>query len=243
MGFGDSDRLASQLEIAEYALATLDALDELGVDQFDVIGVHTGSCEAIELATARPERVRRVGLVAVPVFTDEERDVFKARFAAPPDPAADGSHLLACWNFFDAIGAEEARPGRWDAPLVHWLVVNYLLSGTTPHSVFDYPTGERVQRIEQPLLVIATHDDIFTDETVYTGVMPAVQNLMLAARGLGLGTCLTTATNVYEGKMKELLGVPEPVQLVALMPLGYPSVPFTPRKRIPIGEKLHRDRW
>jgi len=83
----------------------------------------------------------------------------------------------------------------------------------------------------------------FTDETVYTGVMPAVQNLMLAARGLGLGTCLTTVANIYEGKMKELLGVPQPVQLVALLPLGYPSVPFTPRKRIPIGEKLHRDRW
>ena len=38
----------------------------------------------------------------------------------------------------------------------------------------------------------------FTDETVYTGVMPAVQNLMLAARGLGLGTCLTTVANIYE---------------------------------------------
>ena len=35
--------------------------------------------------------------------------------------------------------------------------------------------------------------------------MPAVQNLMLAARGLGLGTCLTTVANIYEGKMKELL--------------------------------------
>lgn len=83
----------------------------------------------------------------------------------------------------------------------------------------------------------------FAEETVYTGVMPAVQNIMLAARALGLGTCLTTVANILEGKMKELLGVPESIQLVALLPLGYPSVPFTARKRIPVGEKLHRDTW
>jgi nitroreductase len=83
----------------------------------------------------------------------------------------------------------------------------------------------------------------FTDETVYTGVVPAIQNLMLAARGLGLGTCLTTVANVYEGKVKDVLGVPEHVQLVALLPLGRPSTPFVARKRIPVAEKVHRDRW
>ena len=83
----------------------------------------------------------------------------------------------------------------------------------------------------------------FTQETVYTGVMPAVQNLMLAARGLGLGTCLTTVANLYEGKMKAALGVPDSVQLVALLPLGHPTRPFTPRKRIPWQEKVHWDRW
>ena len=86
----------------------------------------------------------------------------------------------------------------------------------------------------------------FTEETVYTGVMPAVQNLMLAARGLGLGTCLTTVANVWEGKVKELLGVPPSVQIVTLIPLGYPAGPFEgfpPVKRIPVTEKVHRDRW
>ena len=83
----------------------------------------------------------------------------------------------------------------------------------------------------------------FTEETVYTGVMPAIQNLMLAARGVGLGTCLTTVANIFEGKMKEALGVPDSVQLVALLPLGHPTRPFTPRKRIPWQEKVHYDRW
>lgn len=84
---------------------------------------------------------------------------------------------------------------------------------------------------------------VFRDETVYTGVMPAVQNLMLAARGLGLGTCLTTVANIYEGKVKELLEAPASVRLVAMIPVGYPTEPFSPRKRIPVAEKLHTDRW
>lgn len=83
----------------------------------------------------------------------------------------------------------------------------------------------------------------FSEETVYTGVMPAVQNLMLAARGLGLGTCLTTVANLLEGHMKDLLGVPPPVQLVALIPVGHPVKPFTRRKRIPWTEKVHYDGW
>ena len=83
----------------------------------------------------------------------------------------------------------------------------------------------------------------FADETVYTGVMPAVQNLMLAARALGLGTCLTTAANVLEGKTKQALGVPQHIQLVALLPLGYPAAEFNEVSRIPVGEKVHHDAW
>ena len=39
-----------------------EALDELGIDEFDVFGMHTGSCEAVEHAVARPGRVRRAGV-------------------------------------------------------------------------------------------------------------------------------------------------------------------------------------
>lgn len=86
----------------------------------------------------------------------------------------------------------------------------------------------------------------FTHETVITGVMPAVQNLMLAARALDLGTCLTTVANIYAGKLKELLNVPPSVQLVALLPLGHPGPAFTPWrpvKRLPAQEKMHFDGW
>src|SRR5690348_9007083 len=50
IGFGDSDELTGPLPMEQVAAATLDALDGLGVDRFDVVGIHTGSSEAIELA-------------------------------------------------------------------------------------------------------------------------------------------------------------------------------------------------
>ncbi len=177
IGFGASDPVAP-LSIADYAAATFDALDEFGIEGFDLLGVHTGSCEAIELARTQPERVERVCLVAVPHFTDEERAAFKEKFSAPPEPASDGSHLIECWRFFDEIGAAEPRPGQWDAEMVHWLTLNYLLSGTTPHAVFDYPTGELVQKIEQPLLVMLTHDDIWEQTERSIPILPPQTRLL-----------------------------------------------------------------
>src|SRR5262245_64843041 len=63
LGFGASDRLAAPLRFEEYARSTLDALDALGIGTFDVCGIHSGSCEAIELAVAHGGRVRRAAIV------------------------------------------------------------------------------------------------------------------------------------------------------------------------------------
>lgn len=83
----------------------------------------------------------------------------------------------------------------------------------------------------------------FAAETVYTGSVPAVQNLMLAARAIGLGTCLTTALNLFEGDAKTLLGIPSIYQVVALIPVGYPEREFKRVSRLPSEEKTHWDHW
>lgn len=64
----------------------------------------------------------------------------------------------------------------------------------------------------------------------------AVQNLFLAARALGLGTRLTTAFLRREDDIKELLGIPEHVEPMALIPVGYPQGRFGPPKRRPAVE-------
>ncbi len=77
----------------------------------------------------------------------------------------------------------------------------------------------------------------------YGSIFPAVQNLLLAARGLGLGAALTTLHKAHEAEVKELLGIPETAETVALVPVGYPIDGYGPTTRRPVEEVLHRERW
>jgi nitroreductase len=81
--------------------------------------------------------------------------------------------------------------------------------------------------------------------TVITGssIYPAVQNIMLAARALGIGSCLTTIHKYRDAQVKELLGIPADVETAALIPLGYPLGKFGRPPRRAVSEVVHADRW
>ena len=178
IGFGQSDRLTAPVPLADYALATRDALDGLGISVYDVFGMHTGSCEAIEHAVAWPERVRRAGVAAVPVFTAEEIADFKAHYSAPPTLEADGSHLARYWEWWRQAGVwweEQGRPS-WSPELRFARVRDHLIAGPnvwwTYHAVFDYPVGARVQEVRQPFLVLAPHDDLWAQTERSLSLLP-----------------------------------------------------------------------
>lgn len=78
---------------------------------------------------------------------------------------------------------------------------------------------------------------------VESSVFPAVQNLMLAARALGLGTTLTTIHLFDEGTVREILGIPEDVNTFAIIPVGYPLGRWGEAPRRPSGEVTYWDRW
>ena len=74
-------------------------------------------------------------------------------------------------------------------------------------------------------------------------IYPAVQNIILACRGLGLGTVITTNHIRCEVEVKELLGIPKNVSTWALMPIGWPVDKVGPLTRRPLAEVVHADRW
>lgn len=81
------------------------------------------------------------------------------------------------------------------------------------------------------------------EQFVWSALYPAVQNLLLAARALGLGTTLTT-WHLLAGKViRERLAIPEHVHLGAAIPLGWPARPFGPVRRRPVEEFIHHDAW
>jgi nitroreductase len=72
---------------------------------------------------------------------------------------------------------------------------------------------------------------------------PAVQNLLLAARALGLGAVLTTPQFFMPGKFERVLGLPASVSLAAAIPVGYPVGKFGPVTRPDPERVISWDRW
>jgi nitroreductase len=93
---------------------------------------------------------------------------------------------------------------------------------------------------------IAAHwgDEVaYADRVRGASIYPAVQNIILACRALGLGTVITTNHIRCEDEVKALLGIPEDVSTFALMPIGWPIDKFGPLTRRQLAEVAHADHW
>ncbi len=73
-------------------------------------------------------------------------------------------------------------------------------------------------------------------------IYPAVQNMMLACRALGLGTNLTTRHLLFEEETEKALELPEGVKSYAILPIGYPMGNFGRVTRGELGEFVSFDR-
>jgi nitroreductase len=96
-----------------------------------------------------------------------------------------------------------------------------------------------------PPAIAARWDDevTYADRIRGASIYPAVQNILLACRALGLGTVITTNHIRCEDEVKGLLGIPEDVSTWALMPIGWPIDKFGPLTRRPLAEVAHADTW
>jgi nitroreductase len=77
----------------------------------------------------------------------------------------------------------------------------------------------------------------------YGSAFPAAQNLLLAARAVGLGAALTTMPVWSVALARRTLGLPRTVTPVAAVPLGWPRGSYGPTTRRPVGEVVHLDRY
>jgi len=99
---------------------------------------------------------------------------------------------------------------------------------------------------EAPVIVlacVALDPGVKANLTTGASIYPAVQNIMLAARALGIGSCITTIHRFRDAQVKELLAIPAEVETAALIPLGYPLGKFGRPPRLPLSEVAFADRW
>ena len=84
-------------------------------------------------------------------------------------------------------------------------------------------------------MTVADDDGEMDVGPTYASVYPAVQNLILAARSLGIGTVLTTVYRMYDEEVRAVCEVPDRFEVAALLPLGRPKGTWGVAPRRPAG--------
>jgi nitroreductase len=192
-----------------------------------------------------------------PVTTDEVEAVLRAAQQGPSGGNIQPWHFLVVTDPAERtwLGERYRRAyGRYEAAL---------LAGMPP--IADESRRAAWERTlvasrhladhldEAPVIVLVAMPDISMtladDEgeldvgTPYASVYPAVQNLLLAARSLGIGGVITTVHRIHHDEVRDHFGVPDTYQLVALVPLGRPRGRFGVAPRRPVEQVTHWDRW
>jgi nitroreductase len=94
-----------------------------------------------------------------------------------------------------------------------------------------------------PVLVVVCADlERGLEATVGSSIFPCVQNMLLAASALGLGSALTTLVTSRD-EVRSVLRLPDHVVPQAVIPLGVPARPLGSPRRAPVREHAHRDRY
>jgi nitroreductase len=96
---------------------------------------------------------------------------------------------------------------------------------------------------EAPVWIVPCLEGGTPMRTSGSSIYPAVQNMLLAARALGLGATLTTLHLQFEQEAEAALGLPPGVHSYALLPLGYPMGRFGPVRRVPLADVVYEERW
>lgn len=98
---------------------------------------------------------------------------------------------------------------------------------------------------EAPVWIVACLDEGRATPTRWSGasIYPAVQNMLLAARALGLGSTLTTRHLLYAKEAEAALGLPEGVHSYAILPIGWPMGKFGPVGRTRLEDVVFSERW
>lgn len=194
-----------------FAGAHLRALDALGIDHFDVYGSHTGANIASEIAIAHPERVHRLILDGISLYTPEERADMLANYAPGVTIDIIGSQFNWIWHFVRDVylfwpyyrrdAAHRRALGLPSADELHDKVVEVLKATRTYHipyrSAIAYDKEARLPLIKVRTLLACAATDMFIE------YFERVQALMPEAtpvitKGAGNGDALLDTVRIFE---------------------------------------------
>jgi pimeloyl-ACP methyl ester carboxylesterase len=151
-GYGNRDPAPHSPSITEHGEAVSNVLDALGWERCHLLGHHTGAAIAAAFAARHSERLRRLILNGVPLFTPEELEFYRNFEFKPIEPQADGSHLQAAWD-----KRLQASPGWTDLRAMHRYTVEMLAVNETYHLGFmaalSHDMTDDLKAIDVPTLI------------------------------------------------------------------------------------------
>jgi nitroreductase len=154
--------------------------------------------------------------------------------------------------------AQKEKLGELNRKVFEWYTS---ASGARPASLPHQSDAKRARMVEAvrwqadhfaeiPAIVIAClqvalplRDSFSAGAGAGGSIWPGVQNLLLAARALGLAATPTTFAISDRNAAQEVLGLPEDIQPFCVIPVGYPMGNFGPVTRKPVAEVMRWDRW
>lgn len=145
-----------------------------------------------------------------------------------------GAQYRRSWSVYGAIGKRVTRGDESMAKVlraVEWQVEHFT---ELPVLVVACLRGNRVPMVPMPPLAVSSY---------YGSIYPSVQNLLLAARAMGLGASLITLPLWSTTVARRALGLPMSVHPCCVVPLGWPRGRYGPTTRKPVGDVTHLDRY
>jgi len=107
-------------------------------------------------------------------------------------------------------------------------------------SVYRMPALLADEMVNAPIIIL-----VFSRPSgaAASSTFPGVQNLLLAARAMGIGSVLTTLHPEVMARVHSMFNVPEEMVFHCCIPLGYPRGKFGPTSRLPTSETTYWDKW
>jgi nitroreductase len=166
-----------------------------------------------------------------PVPEEMVREILESAIHAP------NHRITEPWRFHVFVGKGRGELARARAETAR---LQAEAEGEEEEMAAGRISRERKKAFRSPVVIAviseAGRDEVETLEN-YAACAAAVQNMLLTAHSLGLGTIWRTGPVAYHEHMREFFALADGDRIVGYLHVGYPDMGERPRRRTPVEEK------